>query len=490
MGEAWGGIAPRRWQAEALPIVLAAVKARVRGIVSAIMGSGKSILIAEVCAAGRGRVLITVPTIALVEQLSATVRGRLGEDVGCYYTHQKQANHRVTIACMDSVPKLLADPAWPGPPALWIADEAHQTEQNRMLCAYQLLQPERALGFTATPFRTKQGEELSLWTQVVYEYGATAALRDGVVVPYHLRHWEGAEVSVDEACRVLIRSAVDEAGPGLVNATDCADADQYAHFLRQGGIAAEAVHSRRGREANTLAIAALRGGQLQALVHVNMLTEGVDLPWLNWLCMRRLVGSRVRFCQEVGRVLRAFPGKERALLLDPHDLLNVFGLTYEAVLQGQGDADEPEADPFARAVRKVQASLNDWDMDPAARTSPPVELLAAWRGYLRRLYHAALAAGMVEARMAGMGWRSREPSPKQVAATLLAVQGLQRDTSVPIAHRRAIAQIQASAYNLTRGDVSDFLAVNFALRDGRRRAQPGWPQLAAALQSTSEAPHE
>ena len=45
----WNGSAfkPRKWQAEALPEIIKQIKGMQRPIVSAIMGSGKSVLIAE-----------------------------------------------------------------------------------------------------------------------------------------------------------------------------------------------------------------------------------------------------------------------------------------------------------------------------------------------------------------------------------------------------------------------------------------------------------
>ena len=79
-----------RWQAEALPLVIGAVRKRERPIVSAFMGAGKSVLIAELCAASKiieGRsVVVAAPRANLVEQLSATIGRRLGADkVGRYY---------------------------------------------------------------------------------------------------------------------------------------------------------------------------------------------------------------------------------------------------------------------------------------------------------------------------------------------------------------------------------------------------------------------
>ena len=474
----WAGRTPRAWQEAALPLALAAIKAKARSVVSAIMGSGKSVLIAEICASGRGRVVITVPTVALVDQLHITVGARCPGEVGRFYTHAKEADKRITICCLPSLPALVADKAFTKP-ALWIADEAHKTENDTVKSAYAALAPSAAIGFTATPFRAKLTEELSLWDVRVYEYGAKEAFKDGVVVRPELRQWTGADAPLDEVCVRMIQGALTT-GPGLVNAGSIDDAEDFAQRLWRAGIPAGVVHSRQSRADQAKQIEALKSGASKVLVHVNMLSEGVDLPWLRWLCMRRPIGSRVRFCQEVGRVLRAYPGKDSAILLDPHDLFDRFGLTYEAILAGMAiEVLSPCDQALADAEKEDEAGDEDGDF-AADKPERIVRQRAAWRRYLRTLYLTALTAGVVEQRIKSTGWRSNPPSPKQLAAVRWAVAGLARDTTVPIAHRKMLAKVSENCDKLLCGDVSDLLTLGFAIRDGRNERRPVWPLLAAA----------
>jgi superfamily II DNA or RNA helicase len=93
IGAPWVGApwTPRAWQKDALPIIIDALKRRQRGIVSAVMGSGKSIMQSELVAlalakAGHRSIVVTVPRQALVRQLAATIGARIGEDrVGVFY---------------------------------------------------------------------------------------------------------------------------------------------------------------------------------------------------------------------------------------------------------------------------------------------------------------------------------------------------------------------------------------------------------------------
>lgn len=484
MSPPWSGKTPRSWQAEALPIALDSIRLRERGVVTAIMGSGKSILISEVCASGRGRVLVTAPTIALVDQLSETIAARCPSEVGRYYTHAKEATSRITVACLDSVPALVADPNWPGHPALMIADECHKTESETLLSAYEILKPERILGFTATPFRSDEKQSLSLFDREIYHYGVAEAIRDGVVVPFRQIPWQGADcVPLDEACLEMVRSLRQSnygVFPGLCNAVSIEDAETFAEQLTAHGLHASAIHSKLPRDRIKATLERLRTGEIFAAVHVNMLSEGIDLPWLRWLLMRRPVGSRVRFCQEVGRVLRAAPGKNEALLLDPHDLLGRFALSYEAIL---GEVAAEEKEPFEEEILAINTADGDSALpmeSPKNATHSPKKL-AAWRKYLRALTLTAMARGLLENRVASTRWRPYPVSEKQIKTVSFAVRGIARDTSIPKPHRVMLVTISEQASHLTKGDASDLLGLLFLFKEWRVRKENLWDILSAVI---------
>jgi superfamily II DNA or RNA helicase len=471
----WKGIQPRRWQVDALPRALECIDAGGRGIVSAVMGSGKSVFLSEVLVqrpAPDGQVnVVTTPTVRLTEQIAATLRSR-ALDCGMYYTHAKDIRP-VTVCCQASVGALCDELAARGLGVhLWIADEAHRSEAATMLEAHQRLSPAAALGCTATPFLADEKGRLSLWDRIVYQYVAASAFADGVIVKPELVLWDGPEAPLDEVCVAMIRKAL-WAGPGIVNAMSIEDAERFRDTLGAAGIRAAAVHSRNGPGVSDAYIEQLRTGQLHAIVHVDMLSEGVDLPWLRWLCMRRPVQSRVRFCQEVGRVLRSAPGKNSAQLLDPHDLFDSFGLTYEAML---GTA--------LRRTREVQRTeLEQLAAELVEQLRQPVDgkmrtLIASaidqQRAYVRRLYLAFVAAGAIEQKIRSTHWRKDDPTDNQLRYAIKATSAMGRDTAVPLAHRKAFRLVGEGAAKLRKGDVSDLLSVAFALRDRRRDGLP-WP---------------
>jgi hypothetical protein len=287
--------------------------------------------------------------------------------------------------------------------------------------------------------------------------------------------WQGPDdAALDDACASMIRQAIETTGgaPGLANATSIDDAVAFAGVLSAAGIPAAPVHSRLPRPVVAATIAALREGRLGAVVHVNMLSEGVDMPWLHWLCMRRPVGSRVRFCQEVGRVLRAHPGKREAVLLDPHDLMGGFALSYEAILSGGAVEDEK---PFARELRDA----TELGVGRPKKELPSPKALAARRCYLRAIYLGAMGAGLIESRVKSTRWRRFPPSEKQLAAVRKMGGVLASSKSIPPEHGQMLGSLVAHVATLTRGDCSDLLSLAFAALDARKAGRDFWGALTA-----------
>ncbi len=405
-------IQPRDWQRAALPKVLDAIDTGRRGVVSAFMGSGKSILLAEVVHQQRKIlksnevIIVGAPRRRLVRQLAATIARRCGgrRCVGTYFTDEKQPHKRVIVCCYASAEKLAAVLEEQGRTvALLLCDEAHQTETDTLLAAHAALKPTAAVGFTATPFRASKAEKLSLFDDLIYAYTYVDALRDGVLVTFEVVNWDGTgDGEIDALCAEQISAHAQ--GPGIVSALSIADAEAYAEYLVDCGIDAAAIHSKLDTEEQDELIEELRTGELQCLVHVALLCEGVDLPWLRWICMRRPVGSKVRFVQELGRVLRVHPGKDAALVLDPHDLMGRHGITHPAALS---DA----------VVEDSTSEFEDADEDAEGKVPDMPQAVAVGdvATYLRQILIGLMAGGVaVTPRFAGGAWHHDVPSVKQL----------------------------------------------------------------------------
>jgi hypothetical protein len=94
----------------------------------------------------------------------------------------------------------------------------------------------------------------------------------------------------------------------------------HAHYvrrwLRDRGLAIAAVHTGDGSDDRERSLAALERGELAAVCAVDILNEGVDLPAVDRIVMLRPTESSVVFLQQLGRGLRASPGKTAVQVID------------------------------------------------------------------------------------------------------------------------------------------------------------------------------
>lgn len=473
----WEGApwAPRRWQAEALPIVVDAMAAGRRGVVVACTGAGKSPFLAELVrelqlrelvGPRAGAVVVTTPTQRLVGQLGGTLRARLGEEtVGLYYADAKEAHRPVVVACNASARALSAELG--GGVDAWIADEAHRSEAAGLQEAQEALAPRLVLGLTATPFRANARERLSAFSEVLYRYTLVQAVRDGVVVPWRVVPWVGRERgAVDEILLEMIERHAT--GYGFVNARNIKEAEQRALWLTLHGVPAAAVHSRLSDAEQGRRLDALRQGWLRCVVYPSLLQEGFDDPGASWLALARPVKSRVRFIQEFGRVLRTAPGKTEAVILDPHGLTERFDLlTAEALGAGDDDlgngADEAEGGEGDAGRGAAEGSAEPW----RPLEIQPLDALTQWAAHL---VQAAQVDGFLPLRFRwSESRRATLASPGQVGA-LRKMRGLGR--YLPPGHAELAERVCLGGHVPSAGAAGDLLDVLGAL--GKRRERTRW----------------
>jgi superfamily II DNA or RNA helicase len=104
----------------------------------------------------------------------------------------------------------------------------------------------------------------------------------------------------------------DKYGPTIAFAVNIAHAMTLAEAFQKAGVAADWVsHTKDGRKAT---LARFRAGELQVLVNVELLTEGVDLPAVQTVLLCRPTQSEVLMSQMIGRALRG-PGVESTVVV-------------------------------------------------------------------------------------------------------------------------------------------------------------------------------
>ncbi|MBI2388613.1 MAG: DEAD/DEAH box helicase family protein [Deltaproteobacteria bacterium] len=261
-------------------------------------------------------------------------------------------------------------------PMLLIGDEAH-TYGSR---AYHAALPATAtyrVGLSATPERWHDDEGtrrlVSYFGPVVYRYGLGDALRDGVLTPYRyfpsivelndeesqqyldlsreIARYGGADEGDDLATelvkRLLIRRARVVAaaqnklpalraqleqrrrdshiliycGDGSVLGPDGAEVVRQVREVvrmvgRDLGMAVDSYTSETTPDDRRRLLASFSSGDLQVLVAIRCLDEGVDVPATRTAFLLASSTNPRQFVQRRGRVLRRFPGKARAEVYD------------------------------------------------------------------------------------------------------------------------------------------------------------------------------
>jgi len=462
----WNGcFQPRKWQSEAGAPVIESLKKGESPVISAIMGAGKSVFIAELIALAvqklgpKDKIVVCAPRQRLVRQLAATIEKRLGPDsVGMFYASTKDWAKSVIVTCNASALNLarIIDKSG-NRVACLIGDEVHNTEADKFKIACERMEPACKVGFTATPFRSNEKESLSLWDKVVYRYGAADALADKVIVPWDLRHWDGQGDArdVDAICEKMILKYTE--GPGIVSALDIADAKTYAEILTRNGISSMAIHSKLSDADQAKRVEMLRTGQIRCLVHVSMLSEGVDFPWLRWICLRRPVGAKVRFVQEVGRVLRAFPGKSKAIILDPHDLFGRHNLSHPEKL-GEVMEDDPEEQELLAKLKKLSE-----EEIKKVRKMPPAVAFSHMESWVRSILVQMRSQGYAPpAKYDETEWRGGCPTLRQLRTLQNVFWATRYLPDGPRQEFKRIAGPDCSRC-LSRGMVADMISICVAL---------------------------
>ena len=204
----------------------------------------------------------------------------------------------------------------------------------------------RTVGFTATPYRLKQGmiTDGGIFTDICYDLTTIESfnrlIAEGFLAPliprptnvvidvsnvgitggeYNSKQLE--EAIDDETTFNGVKEMVDlgrDRACWLVFAAGVKNAEKIAAMLNYLGISAAAVHSKNKPKENDAIIEAFKNGEYRALVNANKLTTGFDHPPIDLIGMFRPTLSPGLWVQMLGRGTRPSPatGKSNCLVLD------------------------------------------------------------------------------------------------------------------------------------------------------------------------------
>lgn len=316
-------------------------------------GGGKTPVMAQLCAdvvRWGGRVLVLAHVRELLEQVVVALSQLAPElPVGVYSAglERRELGRPVTVAGVQSVYWRATEL---GRMDIVLVDEAHRipVESDSM---YRLLLADlreinpamRVVGLTATPFRLDTGYvygDGQMFDAVCYEVGVrelmvrgylcrvvtrgtkqslsfdSLRIRCGEFVAEDCEALMGAPDVVRAACAEFVRLAEGRRSI-LVFACGVEHGCRVAACLRSDhGIACGEVYGTTESSLRRDVIEAFRAGELRALVNVNVLTLGFDVPHVDCVVLLRPTLSAGLYYQMVGRGFRVSPEKQDCLVLD------------------------------------------------------------------------------------------------------------------------------------------------------------------------------
>lgn len=249
------------------------------------------------------------------------------------------------------------------PPGLIIVDEAHVSMSETYLRIFERFSSARLAGFTATWLRSDKKQLGDVWQKVVFHRSIRWAIREGHLVPprgisigapEHLlddvRTRGGDYVESDlgqavsvEAIRTNVIRGYHEHARGrlaVLFAPTRAASEYFREGLQSANIPAAGIYAGTPARERRMIFDAYRKRRIAVLTTCTALAEGWDAPWCDVALMVRPTKSKGLYIQQVGRVLRPWPGKTEALVLDFVGAAQGMSLNLDAILR-QSEQDDP-----------------------------------------------------------------------------------------------------------------------------------------------------
>jgi superfamily II DNA or RNA helicase len=356
---------PRSWQVKALRLW----NVDQRGIVRVVTGGGKTVF-AEMCMIAfrdrspKGRIIILVPTISLLDQWFVSLQDELGvpkDEIGCYSFQEKTSRPKPINLLVINSARAVASKFARGADIFLIVDECHRAGSPANSLALKIA-PKATLGLSATPeresddgFDTRIAPALG---SIIFKYDYAEAYRDGVISPFELiniridmladeqakysrltkraasesqrlkKHGGSEEqlrrilqsraaVSATAAMRTPVAAKLVEQNRGkrtILFHERISAANKLLDILNVREHCATIYHSQIGPSLRRDNLRLYRQGVFDALITCRALDEGMNVPETTVAIIASCTSSERQRIQRLGRVLRPAPGKKHATI--------------------------------------------------------------------------------------------------------------------------------------------------------------------------------
>ena len=222
-------------------------------------------------------------------------------------------------------------------PNLICLDEVHHICASSWTKIYKTYEDVFMIGLTATPERLDGRGLGDYFKKMVLGPSVTSLIDQGYLSPYKLYappgiSLTGVRTKMGDYVKSDLNQAVDKPlitgdaikeylklASGKRAVVFCSSIQHSLHVVEQfnlSGIGAEHVDGETSIKDRDSAIQRFSRGETKVLSNVDLFGEGFDLPAIECAILLRPTKSLGLYLQQVGRVLRIYPGKDAALILD------------------------------------------------------------------------------------------------------------------------------------------------------------------------------
>ena len=328
-----------------------------RKIVEAPTGSGKTIMMSELCNTTDKRILIVVMSTELKEQTVEKLRMVCGKDVdiGCIQGLQDEVSNRIIVATRQSltsskstrIERMLSY----GEFEYILLDECHvAVQQQKKIIDKVATKNTKCIGFSATPFNK---DLKKIYSDFIYKKDLFSMIKEEFLVPPRCFIVESdTDISKvktvgGEFVQKDLDSVVNNVGRNdlivnaykekckdrkqtIVFATSIEHSNDLADTFKNNGIKAMSIDSTLDKNERENVFNKFKNGDINVITNVGICTTGLDIPSIDSLILARPTNSKSLFYQMVGRGLRLSPetNKKDCLILDiadntyKHNLIN------------------------------------------------------------------------------------------------------------------------------------------------------------------------
>lgn len=331
-----------------------------RVLMVAPTGAGKSRMSAE-CMRPAAKGLVLTHTTILREQSKATLPGCNVATIGSLVSKSAAGQRRrESLKAFDR----------------FFIDEAHHIVSEEWVKLIPYMAHGALFGATATPERSDGTPLGDVFETLIAAAKYSELVADGFLVPCDIAkpkltraQQRKAKVKVDGVAAYIEHGRVPgEANkwrPGIYFAPTIAECEEAVIGFANAGIRAAVVSCDVTGEARQTLFDAYAAGELDMLCSPMALSEGFDSPRAEVCVLCRSASSLSVYIQMVGRVLRPYPGKERALLIDCTDAASVHGSPTQDrrySLSGKGIETDLGEDEDQEALARDIAEREAWKL--------------------------------------------------------------------------------------------------------------------------------